>query len=386
MRNFRTLNRTVLAKIESTSGEDASAAVGSDAVLVENPSTVPGIAVLATNEVTGSLDPRAPIPGGGPGNHSATVNMKGSGAGGTAPEYGPYLRACALAQTLVAADITGTAQAGDDAEITLAADETGVLVGMVITTTGGTGSGQTRVVTSWNNTSKVAGIYPNWTTNPDATTTYAVKACALYVPASTALVTASIYDYYHSSASGADSELRKILGWAGEAAFTLPVAGLPQIAFTGLGKWQTPANVAHPGAATYDSQRPTPFMGADISLNGVPTKFSQMTFQLGNQVQQAPDPADTYGVDVAGITRRGITGRINPPLEQLSVRNVFQDFLDGTARQLWVRYGSANNGLSFWFPDIRYTGREDEDVNGFLHEGIPFAAQGEDSGVYIAVY
>ncbi len=383
MGDYRTLNRTILAKVEGTSGTDASATVGSNAVLGENPQTTPGIGTLNTNEVTGALDARAPIPGGGPGNHSMLVNLHGSGAGGTAPEWDPYLQACGFAGANLAADLTGTASAGAAGTITLA-DATGVTIGQVIVTTGGTGAGQTRVITGL--ATLVASVYPNWTVTPDATTTYAVKASETYAPASASLVTASIYDYFHSS-SGANSELRKVLGWAGGAAFTLPVGGIAQAQFTGQGKWTTPANVAHPGAATFQAQRPVAFMGADISLDSVATKFNQLTFDCGNQVQAAPDPSDTYGIDVGGITRRQINGRINPPLELLSVRNVFTDFLAGNTKKLWVRYGSAGNGISIYFPGIVYTGREDEDVEGFAHEGIPFAdGVGADSGMYISVY
>ncbi len=384
--DYRTLNRTVLAKVESSSGIDASPVVGTDAVLVENPQTDSGIAALATNEVTGSLDPRAPIPGGGGGTHSGTVNLHGSGTGGTAPEYGPYLRGCALAQTLVAADVSGTMRAGSTASVANLAtgDGANVNIGMILTTTGGVGSGQTRVITAIS-TDDVT-VYPDFTVTPDVTTTYDAQACALYVPASTALETLTIYDYFHATPAATNSELRKLLGSAGEGAFTLPNAGIATAAFTFAGKWTSPTNVSRPAAATYQSQRPVMFSNADVSLNGVATKFNQMTFALGNQAQHAPDPSDTFGVDVAGIVRRRISGRINPPLELLSVRDVFADFLAGTTRKLWVRYGAIGNGISFYFPTIAYTGRQTEDVEGFAAEGIPFAATGEDTGVYISIY
>lgn len=385
MSNYRTLNRTILAKVETTSGTDASPVVGTDAVLVEDPETTGNPQPIDTNEVTGSLDPRSPVVGGGGATHRATVNLRGSGAGGTAPEWGAYLRGCAMAETVRASDLTGTAQAGAAGSITLAVGATGVLVGELVATTGGTGSGQTRVITAWDNGTKVASVYPNWTVTPDATTTYAVKANALYVPASASLKTLSIYDYQHAS-DGADSRLKKILGAAGNGQFTLPVRGVPKGAFTFQGKFVTPTDVTPPSAATYDSQRPVAFQAADISLNGVTTKLNQVTFDLGNDVQSADDPADTFGIDVAGVVRRRITGRINPPISLLSSRNVIADFLAGTARKLWVRYGTAGNGLSFYFPSILYAGSEPEDINGFGHEGIPFSAQGQDSGVYISIY
>lgn len=385
MSDYRTLNRTVLAKVESTPGTDSSPVVGTDAILVEAPDTQGNIEAIETDEVTGALDPRAPIPGGGGGGFNCSVNLRGSGAGGTAPEWGTLLRGCAMALTTRAADLTGTAQAGATGSITLAAGATGINVGDIITLDGGTGSGQTRVITAWDNGTKVANVTPNWSVTPDATTTYAVKASNIYAPASTGIANLSIYDYAHST-SGANSRLRKILGAMGDAGFTLPVRGRVVGNFTFQGKFVAPASVSAPGAATYDAQRPVAFQAADIALDGTVTKLNQMSFALGNTVQFADDPADSFGIDVAGITRRRITGRINPPMALPSVRDVYGKFLAGTTVKLWVRYGAANNGLSFYFPQVLYTGEQDEDVNGFLHEGIPFAAQGEDSGVYITVY
>lgn len=387
MSDYRTLNRILLAKVESTAGTDASPTVGADAILVEDPANVAQIEAIETNEATGSLDPRAPVPGGGSGGENMTVNLRGSGAGGTAPEWGVLCRGCGMAQTLRASDLTGTAQAGAAGTITLAAGTTGINVGDVIKTTGGTGSGQTRVITAWDNGTKVATIYPNWATNPDATTTYAVKASALYIPASTGLETLTIYDYALATPAATNASLRKVLGAAGDMTLTLPVGQRPQAAFNFQGKFVQPVDVADPGAATFDTQRPIAFQQAQISLNNVTTKLQQMTLGLGNTVQFTPDPADTFGVDVAGITRRRINGRINPPLALAATRDVWTDFLAGTVRKFWVQWGTADgNSISIYIPQLLYAGREDEDINGFLHDGIPFTAQGEDTGVYITVY
>ena len=47
--------------------------------------------------------------------------------------------------------------------------------GARIVTTAGTGAGQARIIYDYN-TSQVASIAPNWTTNPDATTEYEIQA------------------------------------------------------------------------------------------------------------------------------------------------------------------------------------------------------------------
>lgn len=74
---------------------------------------------------------------------------------------------------------TGTAQAGAAGTITLAAGATAtdnLYNGARIATTGGTGAGQSRMITDYNGTTKVATIAPNWTTNPGADTTYEIQA------------------------------------------------------------------------------------------------------------------------------------------------------------------------------------------------------------------
>lgn len=81
-----------------------------------------------------------------------------------------------LANLIVA---TGTASAGAAGSITLAAHPGGTATdntcrGETITIVSGTGAGQARVISGYVQTTKVASVIPNWTTNPDATSVYAI--------------------------------------------------------------------------------------------------------------------------------------------------------------------------------------------------------------------
>jgi hypothetical protein len=69
---------------------------------------------------------------------------------------------------------TGTATSGAAATITLqtALGADTLPVGCLIAITGGTGIGQARIITGYVNSSKVATVGHNWTTNPDATSVY----------------------------------------------------------------------------------------------------------------------------------------------------------------------------------------------------------------------
>lgn len=90
-------------------------------------------------------------------------------------------RATFAADTGLQSIRSNTAQAGAAGTVTLdasASATTDFYVGAWIFLTGGTGVGQARVCTAYNGTTKVATIAPNWATNPDATSTFAVLAAA----------------------------------------------------------------------------------------------------------------------------------------------------------------------------------------------------------------
>jgi hypothetical protein len=75
----------------------------------------------------------------------------------------------------------GTAQAGGVATITLDAGASAIsntYKNNFIMITGGTGLGQTRLISAYNGGTKVATILPNWTTTPDATSVYQVLPAA----------------------------------------------------------------------------------------------------------------------------------------------------------------------------------------------------------------
>ena len=74
--------------------------------------------------------------------------------------------------------LTGTAQAGSSDTITLTssasiADDR--YNSFTISITGGTGSGQSKVISDYNGTTKIATVSSAWTINPDSTSIYAIE-------------------------------------------------------------------------------------------------------------------------------------------------------------------------------------------------------------------
>lgn len=384
MSDFLTRNRLVLAKVEVTSGTDPSPVPASDAVLVEEPKANPNFELEQTDEVSGSLDSTQSIVGGGYMERTHRFYAKGSGTPGTAPEFTPYLQAAALGLTTLASDSAGTAQDGDTSEITLAVGAPSTsLTGFVIVTDGGTGDGQTRVITAYNTATKVAQIYPDWTVTPDATTTYSVKAGNLFVPSSASLKTITDYLYKKNSAGG-NAILHKITGAAANLSFAMQTRQTGKFTATLRGIMTDPVDVANPTGAVFDSVRPRPLRDADAYLDGTRVCFRNFTLDLGNQIVQGDCPGAEFGYDPARVTMRKVAGRINPQLLLLSDRDAFADLIAGTTKPLWLNWGEVDgNRVSLFLPAIAYTGIEDEDLDGISADGLPFEATGIDSGLYL---
>jgi len=79
--------------------------------------------------------------------------------------------------TVTSTTLAGTATAGAADSITLGADaspDPDAYAGMQVALTGGTGGGQARTITAYDGATKVARVSPDWTTTPDATSTYQV--------------------------------------------------------------------------------------------------------------------------------------------------------------------------------------------------------------------
>jgi hypothetical protein len=388
MSQYRTRNRTVGIKIETTPGADSVPAVATDAIAAIAPTWSGGPALLPNeDEVTGTLDAAAPIPGGGGRGFAFGLNFRGSGTAATPPEYDVPLRAAGFARTDTAADVVGSAAGGTTTTITLAAPAGTTVdqyVGMIIDITSGTGSGQTRVITGYS-AGRIATVTPAFTTAPASGSGFAIRANQLYAPASANLPNVSIYDYMHRNAG--NSRLERLLGAALTMACDLPVRGIPRFQFSALGKYVANSDVAKPANPTLDTTRPRPVIAVDCALGGVVTRFNRIQFACNNTLAQADDPADAYGVDVASIVGRRIAGSINPPKDLLSVRNIWADFLDGTERSLWIRWGTAaGNRHSILFPRVVYSPPADVDNAGFLHDQIDFQIVGQDTGVYICHY
>lgn len=111
-----TKREVILAKIEATYKTDA-APTAADGVMVENLSSgLEGLRMHERNPVGVTLAPQRALYGGHLKSVTFDVLLKGSGTAGTAPEFGPLLRAAGMSETVVAVTSVTYAPVSDTAD------------------------------------------------------------------------------------------------------------------------------------------------------------------------------------------------------------------------------------------------------------------------------
>ena len=250
-------NAVLLAKIETTEGSDVTPTGADNAILVSDLSVEP----LAGGEL--DLSYIRPYFGISPSIRTEnyltaqfTVDFAGTATAGTAPPWGPLARGCAFAETLTANAITGAAQAGAAATITLAAGASAtdnLYVGMTISyTTGGTDFGTPRTIIAYNGTTKVATVNKDWDTPPAASSGYSIGKNAIYTPVSSGFESLTLY-------YNLNGVRHKMLGCKGSLTITQTARERPALRFSFTGvdggvadaseatpvytAWQTPQTI-----------------------------------------------------------------------------------------------------------------------------------------------
>lgn len=220
---------------------------------------------------------------------------------------------------------SGTAGAGAAGTITLASGTyTGLnLAGCFIRTTGGTGGGgtggannQARRITSYNTSTRVATVTPNWETTPDNTTTYDVLLPeGILVPMLTALAPTTLARTLDVSSGGEAG-----LDWAnvGSPTTTLALTGTT-IASTQKVDLETiktqavtcAGGVTVPAATLASTTNITAATGITVATNSDKTGYSlTATTGLGNQTANITGNLSGSVGSVTGNVGGNVTGSV----------------------------------------------------------------------------
>jgi len=358
-------NAVVLAKIETTEGVDASPTGGSNAILVSDMSLEP----LAGSEVSLSYIKQAF--GASPSIRvedyttcSFTIDVAGSGAAGTAPAWGPLLRACGFAQTLTASAVTGTASAGASSSITLASGATDdMYVGATISITGGTGSGQSRVITNYVASTKVATVHKAWDTAPGATSVYSISANATYTPVSSGFETLTIY-------YNVNGVRHKLTGAKGSVSFTMSANERPAMKFSFTGVFNTVVDASEATANFSAFQVPPPITSTNTiaSIAGKLTDGSASGVQLQSwSLDMANAVKHRQLVGSAGVilTDRAPAGSVSLEATTVAFKDWFEYVRTSSTDPMFIENGTvAGNIVNIYAPKLQLTAPTYADSDG----------------------
>lgn len=381
---IRTRNSAVLFKIESSEGVDAAPVAGTDAVLVENPTFSFNPNTVQTNEVTGSLDNRGPIAGGMTAQITFDVYLKGSGAAGTAPEWGKILTACGWQEVITASAVPAAPEACANGGSTTTA-----VLGATASSTAQAYRGMPVVFSSTvagtafisdYTAGKVATLTDTMSGSIVNTTNYQIPINVLYRPASTSIPSATIYLYR-------DGKLIRFVGCRGTGSLELQGGSTGRIRFTFTGQFLSETDASVPAGLTYDSTRPPIWRAGKALVHRSAAAMSQFTLDMGNAVTSPVNPNATEGYDPALITARNMTGQIDPLDELVATRDTMTPFRNGTSQILHARWGSATgNRVGLTVPAAFYSNLQPGDRDGLATAGLPFAATGQDAGAFICLH
>jgi len=367
-----TRKRLILAKTEATYGTDSSPA-GTDAILVKELEITPIEADVVSRDLIrpylGNSDQllantRVSI--------TFQVELAGSGTAATAPRFSSLLKACGMAETTTAAAITGTAQAGSAGSITLAAAASAtddIYNGMIITITGGTGSGGVGVITDYVGSTKVATVQKSTATfTPGASSTYSIAANVGYKPVSASFDSASIY-------FNNDGVLHVITGARGTFVLNAEVGEIPTIEFTMLGIYNAPTDTAAP-ATTYTNQAtPLIFKAGNttaFSILGYSGCLMSLEFDMANETVYR----ELVGCDKSVIiTNRAVEGTCMIEAPTIAQKDFFTIANDDTTGILTMLHGTtAGNRVTLLAPKVDIGNPSYEDSDGIQMLSLPFAA------------
>jgi hypothetical protein len=351
--SFLTRKRTVLAKIESVYGTDPVPTGAANAILMKNLVVTPMETTLVSRDlVRPYLGNFTQIPAAIYAKVAFDVELAGSGTAATPCAYGPLLRACALSETILASPVTGTATAGAASAITLTATSAvdGFYQGMLVTLTGGTGSGQTRGIVNYVGSTKVATTDVAWTTPPDATSTYSIGANVIYRPISSSFESVTVY-------FNVDGLLQKFTGGRGTVAIDVPLWGIPTLKFQFTGIYSTPTDTAAPTVVLSAFTQPIAVNNVNttqLTMHGFATAvMSALSLDLANSV--------TYRSLVGGaqqvvLTDRRVAGSVTVESTTMASKDWFTPSQNATLSTFGVLHGiSAGNKIYLSAPSVQVT-------------------------------
>lgn len=237
---------------------------------------------------------------------------------------------------------TGTAQAGTSTTITLKASSSSTndyFNGLSITITGGTGSGQIRIIEGYVGSTKVATVDRAWTTTPDATSTYSI----------TSWTTESVNQYVNASPQGRARIVRYVSATVVEAITEYPFFNSSAI---DAGRWEIEHGYEDVWSASRGWPRTVTFHEGRLYFGGSKSRPSTI---WGSKIGLFFEFVPTESLDDDAVEATLDTNELNIITDVISSRD-FQVFTTGGEFYVPQQGTDPITPLTFTFKNVSRNG------------------------------
>lgn len=204
---------------------------------------------------------------------------------------------------------TGTAQAGASTTITLKSASSSTddyFNGMYITITGGTGSGQIRIIEDYVGSTKVATVDRAWTTTPDNTSTYSI----------TSWTTEAVNQYVNVQPQGRARIIRYVSATVVEAVVEYPFFNTSAI---DAGRWELEHGYEDVWSSTKGWPRTVTFHEGRLYFGGSKSRPSTI---WGSKIGLFYDFVPTEALDDDAVEATLDTSQLNVIVDMISGRDL----------------------------------------------------------------
>jgi len=363
-------NTTVYAEIQSAKGSAATVAAA-NAVDPTNDSTFvqPKGDMIDRGLIRGGRYPSKQVAGGRWGEGPLTLEMRGSGTAGEAPEFSPFM------ETLLgtkAASVADAVEAGSGAAGGFDASEL-FAVGQLVRVEIGSGYEVRRIAT-------VSGSGPY---------SYTVQRDFSQAPADGAIIAAGVTYYHQGSEAEPYMTMEQYLdgiklNCIDAAAESLQLTTNARDVIRGVFgiRSLTCADSEAADGLTPEYDDTLPLIGTDCNLILAASALEMRSFDFSLTTRRSRGGVNSSGFsDLPWLSKFEAAGNLTPFVEDVSPLTAF---FAGTLADLEMTKGtSAGNILHIELENIQYTGAEIGEEEGDFSWSLPFVITG---GVYIGFF
>ncbi|MDD5108296.1 MAG: hypothetical protein PHC29_02120 [Candidatus Omnitrophica bacterium] len=352
-----TRKRQLAAKIEAAEGTAETLAAADAKILVYNPKVSFDIAMFERNPARPSFSNIAKIPGKRPAALSFRLELRGSGATVTAPEWAKLLQACGFGVNALKSMDIGVVTNGPFQHGETITGGTSVATGRVVINTA---NGQAAIMFV-----SISGTFQSGETITGETST--ATAMTSSAPSAVGNEFKLISENIPSLTQGSyEDGVRKLLkGSRGKVKLGFKSGEPVFLDFEFQGVEAGVADVSFLAGVTYETTKPPAFLNALFSMDAYSAKIGEMDIDVGNTLAVRDDVNDPRGILSFAITGREVSGSFNPEMVSCAAHDFHSKWFQGTEMVVDFIVGSvAGNKFRFYIPRAQYTKVEDEDRDG----------------------